>query len=352
LSERLGSVEPMRAIDLEAKVISAVDRIRAGQSVEHDLVECKRDWPQDKKARQLAGSLNRAGGDPVIYIIGIDEDTGEVHDVSGTEVADWWNQITPKFDQLPPEMVRHISVPVGDNGEHVIAVAFASDRAPYVVKTGGANPSLEVPVREGTGTRTARRDELLRLLIPTAAVPSAVVLRASFRVEHHPAVAERRLESGQIIRGQAEDIYTSGSLRIYFEHNGRELVTMPAHGIRGRVLVDGEAFGLKVRQAPGLTNYGGSTNLTMAPPPDGVMLTGPRAVSLDIEAPGLSVDDLFEFEFASQVTFEVDLDVLHASRPLTVSVTMNRETDSDGGGATDYQRPIGAWSFGHPALGE
>lgn len=50
--------------------------------------------------------------------------------------------------------------------------------------------------------------------------------------------------------------------------------------------------------------------------------------------------------------FEVDLEVLHASRLLTVSVTLDRETDSDGGGATDYQRLIGAWSLGHPGTCE
>lgn len=175
----------MRAIDLEARVIAAVDRIREGKLVEYDLIECKRDWPQDSKARQLAGSLNRAGGDPVIYIIGIDEKTGEVFDVSGTDVLDWWAQMTPQFDQLPPEMVRHVSVSVGDKGEHVWADAFASDRAPYVVKTNLAKPRLEVPMREGTGTRTARRDELLRLLIPTITVPRAIVVEATFTVEDH-----------------------------------------------------------------------------------------------------------------------------------------------------------------------
>lgn len=49
--------------------------------------------------------------------------------------------MTPKFDQLSPEMVRHIFVPVGEDAEHVMAVAFASDRALYLVKTGSANPS-------------------------------------------------------------------------------------------------------------------------------------------------------------------------------------------------------------------
>ncbi|MGP4032825.1 hypothetical protein [Pseudarthrobacter sp. 1C304] len=143
----------MRAIELEARVITAVDQIRARQPVEHDLIECKRSWPQEMKARQLAGSLNRAGGDPVLYIIGIDEKTGEIHDVSGTDILDWWSQIIPQFDHTPPELVRHLNVQVCEAGEHVVAVAVASDRAPYVVKTGSANPSLEAPMREGTDTR-------------------------------------------------------------------------------------------------------------------------------------------------------------------------------------------------------
>lgn len=74
----------MRPIDLD------VDRIRGGQLVENDLIECKRDWPQENKAPQLAGSLNRAGGDSVIYIISIDEETGAVYLVSGTDVLEWW----------------------------------------------------------------------------------------------------------------------------------------------------------------------------------------------------------------------------------------------------------------------
>lgn len=344
----------MRPIDLEARVIAAVDRIRGGQSAEHDLIECKRDWPQDKKARQLAGSLNRAGGDPVIYIIGIDEETAEVHDISGTDIADWWNQITPKFDQMPPEMIRHILVPVGENGEQVMAVAFASDRAPYMVKTGIANPSLEVPMREGTTTRSVRRDELLRLLIPTITVPPVVVLKAELYIEHHPAVPEKRRSDGARMAGQDEYVHVVGSLRIYFEHNGKDLVTLPAHGMRGRLLVDGSSFALKVTPARELTNYGGSTSLTMAAPHDGVALTGPKAVSFDIQVLELGVDDLLEFELADTVSYEIELDVLHASKTLRADVDLRRKRED---GDTDnlnpeYQLVIGRWSFGHPGLGD
>lgn len=317
----------MRAMDLEARVISAVDRIRTGQSAERDLIECKRDWPQDKKARQLAGSLNRAGGGPVICIIGIDEETAGVHDISGTDVADWWNQITPKFDQMPPEMIRHILVPVGESGEQVMAVAFASDRAPYMVKTGIANPSLEVPMREGTTTRSTRRDVLLRLLIPTITGPPVVVLKAELYIEHHPAVPEKWRPDGALMAGQDEYVHVVGSLRVYFEHNGKDLVTLPAHGMRGRLLVDGFCYGLKVTPARELTNYGGSTNLTRAAPRDGVALTGPKAVSFDIEVPDLGADDLLTFEVANTVSYEIELDVLHASKALRADVTLARKPD-------------------------
>lgn len=309
-------------------------------------------WPQESKARQLAGSLNRAGGDPVVYIIGIDEKTGDVHDISGTDVLDWWGQMTPKFDQLPPEIVRHISVPAGENGEHVVAVAFASDRAPYLVKTGSANPSLEVPMREGTGTRTARRDELLRLLIPTVTVPPVVVLSAELYIEHHPAVAAKRRPDGMQVSGQDEYVHVNGTLKLYFEHNGKDPVTLPAHGMRGQLEVDDTVFSMQVRQARELTNYGGSTNLTMAAPRDGVTLTGPRAVPFDIEIPDITVDHLLELEIAKSVAYRVELDVLHAPRSLGADVTLAREEDEVSSDLNpEYQLVIGRWRFGHPGLG-
>jgi hypothetical protein len=344
----------MRAIDLESRVITAVDRIRAGQLVEHDLIECKRSWPQESKARQLAGSLNRAGGDPVVYIIGIDEKTGDVHDVSDTDVLDWWGQITPRFDQAAPEMVRHISVPVG-NGEHVVAVAFASDRAPYVVKTSSANPSLEVPMREGTGTRTARRDELLRLLIPSAAVPQAVVLDAGLYVEYFPSVPERMHPiNGNKMAAQKEDVSSFGSLRIYVEHDGKDPVTFPAHGMRGRLLVDSESFDLKVRQSRESTSMVASRDLTaVAAPRDGVTINGPRGVSIDVGIRELTPENIFWLEAAQSVRYEIELDILHAVKPLKVGVTLKPSKDQypDADNLrNEYQQVIGQWSFGHPGL--
>ncbi|WP_459384538.1 hypothetical protein [Arthrobacter humicola] len=311
----------MRPIDLEAKVISAVDRIRGGQSAEHDLIECKRDWPQENKARQLAGSLNRAGGDPVIYIIGIDEKTGAVHDISGTDVLEWWGQMTPKFDQLPPEMVRHISVPVGEGGEHVMAVAFASDRAPYLVKTGSANPSLEVPMREGTGTRTARRDELLRLLLPAVRLPRVVVLEADLKGHYTPP---------RMGRPNGEELKCFGNLRIYIEHEGEGATTFPAHGMRGQARINGEKFVLEITPPMETASVPtGTANFSFQRPSDGVTVTGPRAVSLRLSVRSLTPDHNPLLIAANEIEIDLGLDVLHSIKPLKIRVSLTRETASN-----------------------
>jgi hypothetical protein len=334
----------MRAIDLEAKVITAVDRIRDGQLVENDLIECKRSWPQENKARQLAGSLNRAGGDPVVYIIGIDDKTGGVHDVSDTDVLDWWNQIVGKFDHTPPEMIRHVDVQVSE-GEHVVGVAIASDRAPYVVKTGNPSPSLEVPMREGTGTRSARRDELLRLLIPTVRLPEVVVLDANLRGEFYTQGGKSGTQS----------LSCMGQLRVYVEHNGNGLVTLPAHGMRGRVTIHEEVFDLSIE--PPVEHVSiptGTKSIGMQRPSDGVSLTRPGSVPLQLSMKGLSPDDKVLLIAAKTMEIEVVLEVLHSVRPLKVAATLSRDSPSnmhkpvdDVFGAT--QSP-GSWRFKHAGL--
>jgi hypothetical protein len=302
---------------------------------------------------QLAGSLNRAGGDPVIYIIGIDEKTGDIQDVSDTDVLTWWGQITPKFDQTPPEMVRHISVPVGADGEHVVAVAFASDRAPYVVKTGSANPSLEVPTREGTGTRSARRDELLRLLIPTVSVPHAVVLEAELYIEEHFPTEGLLPYAGLIQPTPKREFYTYGSFRVFIEHNEKELVNLPAHGMQGRLLVVGNVLPCKVRQARDIPAATGEGILTaVAANYDGITVSGPGAVSFDLGLPDLDSSNGGWFEGADSVHYEVELNVLHAIRPLRVNITLERtEYDWDlADGENKNQKTIGRWACSHPGL--
>ncbi len=68
-------------------MLSAVDRVRAGGQVEDDRIELKRDWPAVSKARQLAGAANRSAGSPIIWVIGLDEQTGQVHPTTSSDPA-------------------------------------------------------------------------------------------------------------------------------------------------------------------------------------------------------------------------------------------------------------------------
>lgn len=58
----------------------------------------------------------------------------------------------------------------------VLALAFETDEAPYVVKASEGLVDLEVPWRDGTTTQSAKRSELLRILMPSALAPDAELL--------------------------------------------------------------------------------------------------------------------------------------------------------------------------------
>jgi hypothetical protein len=161
----------MRAVQLEGLVLNAIDALRTGTGGEDDRIEFKRDWPETSKARQLAAGANRLNGELLIYVIGVDDRDGSIHPTSNVDAATWWHQFESNFDEVAPELSMHLTVRVTET-ESVVALAFHTDRAPYLVKVanGGAT-ERDVPIRQGTRTRSARRHELLRLLLPHVQVP-------------------------------------------------------------------------------------------------------------------------------------------------------------------------------------
>lgn len=162
----------MNATQLEALVIAAVDAVKAGVKPEDDRIEFKRGWPSVDKARQLAATANQALGDHVIYVIGVDDKTGTVYPLDDTDPATWWAQIESRFNEVTPDLIRHLGIQISDS-ERVVALLFQTDRAPYVVKVGAeGGGELEVPIRAGTRTRSAKRHELIRMLYPAVSVPS------------------------------------------------------------------------------------------------------------------------------------------------------------------------------------
>ena len=168
----------MNARQIESWALRIIDCVENGQPNEDFLVELKRDWVDPyKAARRIAGHANAASGENILWLIGVDEIEG-VKGVELVELADWYSKVEASFNELAPEMIP-LNIPV--NGEVVVALLFQTERAPFVVK----NPNfgeekgaieLEVPWREHTRVRTARRSDLIRLLSPLELLPEIEVL--------------------------------------------------------------------------------------------------------------------------------------------------------------------------------
>lgn len=168
----------MRPSQIEGWTLEVVDRVLAGQPIEDDRIELKEKWPAEhaKAARRIAGHVNASRGETVLWIIGI-KDRGDDRLVGADPIKfpDWWAQVARSFDELEPEH-QVVNVPTGE-GVTVVAVLIDGSRAPLVVKAAeGGSPEREVPWRAGTRIRSAKRSELLRILVPAARRPRLEVL--------------------------------------------------------------------------------------------------------------------------------------------------------------------------------
>lgn len=262
----------MRIAQLEALVLGAIDAVRAGHH-EDDRFEFKRTWPGEDKARQLAGSANRARGETLIYVIGLADD-GTVVPPSDLDPATWFSQLESRFDGPAPELRHQLRVAVSDT-EQVVALEFDTSAAPYVVTAGrdGGAPEREVPIRVGTRTRSVKREELLRLLAPTLCVPRVSVLDATLVLGTIGTVAEVTLNA-----------------RVYFEHVQQGPIFLPQHEsfavlvgppdveVIGTVEYpanDGILISAGIRKQPVSRPTRG-----LVPRPDGLELTGPGTVAI------------------------------------------------------------------------
>jgi hypothetical protein len=183
----------VRAQELEVWVLKLLELVKTKQLVEDSRVELKAQWPTDipRTARQLAGHANSAQGSLLLWIIGVDEDTGEVKGADKEELANWFPKVQAQYDEICPDLQRCLSVPF--EGGSVVALLFETDRAPYLVKnpsyskSNGGPVEREVPWRANNSTRTARRADLLKLLMPLVVVPEFEIRKASLSAHNiHP----------------------------------------------------------------------------------------------------------------------------------------------------------------------
>lgn len=176
-----------------------VEQVQSRQPIEDMRVEAKAEWIHHARAaRRIAAHANTAHGEEILWLIGLDELRGVVG-ADAAEFSSWWSAVRACFDELAPICIHHLNVAVDES--IIVALVFETDRAPFVVKNpefgkpAGGPVSLEVPWREGTATRSARRSELLRLLSVLQRLPNVEVLSGTLR-SHTDRTEDERLSTG------------------------------------------------------------------------------------------------------------------------------------------------------------
>lgn len=201
----------MNATQLESHCLLLVDRLLRGQPVEDSSAEFKSDWPPPARAARLvAAHANSARADSVLWLLGVDEKARLVPGVANVERASWYQQFTSYFDGVAPSLALDLNIPF--QGKTLVALLFGTGRRPFVIHNPEARRvEREVPWREATGVRAARREDLLLLLEPSVRLP---------RVE----VREARVEL--LVRPTATWVLDAV---LYIDRPGSEELVVPMH---------------------------------------------------------------------------------------------------------------------------
>lgn len=226
----------MRLNDIENWGLHIIECVESKRPVEDIRVELKSEWPKnyDKAARQLAGHANAARGEPILWLIGVDERRG-VTGADYEEISNWKSSVESRFDGLLPTLT-HINILY--KGKTVVALFFETERRPFLVKNpqGGAI-SLEVPWRDAGSTRTANRIDLLKMLSPIYQTPSFEVIQG------------RLVISTQEYDGYGQRICVGGLfVDVYITPRNNNRIVIPYHRCRAslKFIDSGLFFEIKV----------------------------------------------------------------------------------------------------------
>lgn len=157
----------MKPQEIELWAREIIESVLNCQPVEDSRIELKAQWIDPiKAAPRLGGHANAARGENILWLIGVDERNSSLTNIDATEKGDWYKSVEKCFDGFAPRLLVDVNFKV--NGNVIVALYFDSaTEAPYVVKNPkGGFPEYSVPWREGTDLRAARRENLLRILLP------------------------------------------------------------------------------------------------------------------------------------------------------------------------------------------
>jgi hypothetical protein len=163
----------MKSQEIEIWVRDLWEIIKKGINIEDSKVEMKSNWVSaESAAPRLAGHANAARGENILWIIGIDEKNKKLTEIDPVEKSNWLSSLQKWFDGFAPLLEKNVNIIIEDKS--VVALYFnTSSGSPFVVKNKDSGyPQYIVPWRECTGVRAAKRDELLKILIPNQRLSS------------------------------------------------------------------------------------------------------------------------------------------------------------------------------------
>lgn len=310
----------MNSRQIENWALRVIDCVKKGQPNEDFLVELKRDWiaPEAKAARRIAGHANAARGENILWLIGVDEKQGVIG-VNAADLASWYPAVESYFNELAPRMIP-LNIPV--DGVTVVALLFDTARTPFVVKnpvygsSGGGFVELEVPWRENTSIRSARRSDLIRLLTPLELLPEIEIIDIYL--------------TATIAKTNSVGNYITDELRLtadlYIVPKSRERVVIPFHQCQVEFEISGvrtiESHWIRLNPASG-ESYGFGRDkpgsLTIESTAHEIIIYGPGRLSLRATAVRPSLpDDTKNYD----VRISIHLLPTDAVRPLVLVTSL------------------------------
>jgi hypothetical protein len=303
---------------IETWALQVIERVQNKEQLEYSRVELKKIWIDPVgAARRLAAHANGARGDPILWLVGVDETNGVVG-AGQSDLATWWPAVAKEFSEVAPSVVDVVATP--PNAPSIVALCFDTSRYPFVVrnpaygKGGGGPVALEVPWRDGTTTRSATRGEIMLMLSGLVRVPQVKVLAAQIDVVR--VLREHRGPQGLDWRLQAS---------LYFLPHGETVI--PLHDCNVTLTRVGEIEALQPRNAVVELRASSTLHVKKRPPSPSPNVIG-TAGELILKGPGL-VDLAVTFEsrnFEAGVlegwAFVADFSFTPAMSSNTVSVRM------------------------------
>lgn len=310
----------MNSIQIESWALRVIDCVKKSQPNEDFLVELKREWIKpEPAARRIAGHANSARGENILWLIGVDEIEGVIG-ASDNDLANWYPAVESCFNEIAPRMIS-LNIPV--DGTTVVALLFETDRAPYVIKnsaygkTGGGSTEFEVPWREGTRLRTARRSDLIRLIAPLELLPEIEILDISLTAT---------IEGQSSYTGNHYSDELSLTAELYIVPKNRQRVVIPFHRCQVEFEISGipilKAYWIGLNPAKGEYRVHGNTkpgSLTIQSTAHEIIIDDPGKISLEASsARPLSTEDLTNRD----IRISIHLLPTGADRPLVLVKTL------------------------------